>query len=51
MCATIISKHTGKSLERVMDDSERDFFMSPTEALEYGLIDKVLEPSRPDTKK
>ncbi len=51
MCATIISKHTGQPLDKVMDDSERDFFMSPSEALSYGLIDKVLEPNRPDLKK
>lgn len=51
MCASIISKHTQQPLERVMEDSERDFFMSPIEAMEYGLIDKVLEPNRPDLKK
>ena len=51
MCASIISKHTHQPLERVMEDSERDFFMSPIEAMEYGLIDKVLEPNRPDLKK
>jgi ATP-dependent Clp protease protease subunit len=51
MCATIISKHTHQPLEKVMEDSERDFFMSPLEAMEYGLIDKVLEPNRPDLKK
>jgi ATP-dependent Clp protease protease subunit len=51
MCASILSKHTQKPLERVMEDSERDFFMSPVEAMEYGLIDKVLEPNRPDLKK
>jgi ATP-dependent Clp protease protease subunit len=51
MCASIISKHTGKPLEKVIDDSERDFYMSPVEAVEYGLIDKVLEPNRADVKK
>jgi ATP-dependent Clp protease protease subunit len=51
MCASIISKHTHQPLERVMEDSERDFFMSPIEAMEYGIIDKVLEPNRPDLKK
>jgi ATP-dependent Clp protease, protease subunit len=39
----IYRKHSGQSLERLEADTDRDRFMSPTEALEYGLIDKVLE--------
>ncbi len=39
----IMAKHTGQSLERVADDVDRDRFMSPEEALEYGLIDRILE--------
>jgi len=38
----IIASHTGQPLERVEKDSERDFFMSPQEAKEYGLIDEVI---------
>jgi ATP-dependent Clp protease protease subunit len=38
----IIQHHTGQSLERIKKDTERDFFMSATEALEYGIIDEVL---------
>jgi ATP-dependent Clp protease protease subunit len=38
----IIRQHTGQSLERIKRDTERDFFMSATEALEYGIIDEVL---------
>jgi len=38
----IISRHTGQSLERVEKDSDRDFFMSPEEAKEYGLVDEVI---------
>jgi ATP-dependent Clp protease, protease subunit len=34
--------HTGQPLERIEEDTERDFFMSPDEAAEYGLIDKVI---------
>lgn len=37
------SLHTGKSPEAVAKDMERDLFMSADEALEYGLIDKILE--------
>ena len=39
----IIAKHTGQSIERIADDVDRDRFMSPVEAVEYGLIDRVLE--------
>ncbi len=38
----ILAKHTGQPLEKIQQDTDRDFFMSSTEALEYGLIDKVL---------
>ncbi|MBN1469290.1 MAG: ATP-dependent Clp endopeptidase proteolytic subunit ClpP [Fusobacteriaceae bacterium] len=41
MTSRIISKHTGKSMEEVLRDTERDNFMSSEEALAYGLIDKV----------
>ena len=39
----IMAKHTGQSLEQVADDVDRDRFMSPEEAVEYGLIDRILE--------
>jgi ATP-dependent Clp protease protease subunit len=38
----IYSKHTGQSIERVHEDMERDRFFSPEEAVEYGLIDRVV---------
>ena len=38
----ILSEGTGKSVEEIYKDTERDNFMSPEEALEYGLIDKIL---------
>lgn len=38
----IIANHTGQPLERIEKDSDRDFFMSPEEAKEYGLIDVVI---------
>ena len=38
----IIEHHTGQSLERIRRDTERDFFMSAVEAVEYGIIDEVL---------
>jgi ATP-dependent Clp protease, protease subunit len=39
---TILAKHTGKSIKKVQADTERDNFMSATEACQYGIIDKVL---------
>ncbi len=38
----IIQHHTGQSLERIKRDTDRDFYMSAEEAVEYGLIDEVL---------
>lgn len=45
--AEILSECTGQSVEKVMEDSERDFFMSPAEAIKYGLIDEVVTTVRP----
>ena len=39
----ILAKHTGRTLEQIREDVDRDRFMSPEEAVEYGLIDRVLE--------
>jgi ATP-dependent Clp protease protease subunit len=38
----ILAKHTGQSADRITRDSDRNFFMSPEEALEYGLVDEVI---------
>ncbi|HRP01188.1 MAG TPA: ATP-dependent Clp endopeptidase proteolytic subunit ClpP [Candidatus Kapabacteria bacterium] len=40
---TIIAKHTGKELEQILKDADRDNYMSAQQALEYGLVDKILE--------
>ena len=39
----IYSVHTGQKVDKVDKDLDRDNFMSPQEALEYGLIDKIIE--------
>lgn len=39
----MLASHTGQPLERIQEDTERDFFMSATEAQEYGLIDQVID--------
>ena len=38
----IIASHTGQPLERVVKDTERDYYMSAKEAVEYGIVDKVI---------
>jgi ATP-dependent Clp protease protease subunit len=45
-----LANHTGKSLEKITEDTERDFFMSAEESKEYGLIDQVINrrPSASD---
>lgn len=40
----LFAQHTGQSIERVADDVDRDTYMSPEEALEYGLIDRIIQP-------
>jgi ATP-dependent Clp protease protease subunit len=39
----ILEKHTGQPIEKVTKDTERDYFMSPEQAIEYGIIDQILE--------
>jgi ATP-dependent Clp protease protease subunit len=38
----LLSKHSGQPVEKVKEDCDRDNYMSPEEALEYGLIDKII---------
>ena len=38
----IISKHTGKSVDQIAQDTDRDFFLNAEEAKEYGLVDDIL---------
>jgi ATP-dependent Clp protease protease subunit len=40
----IMAHHTEKSVEQISRDTERDFFMTPSDALAYGMIDKIQEP-------
>ncbi|NLY29185.1 MAG: ATP-dependent Clp endopeptidase proteolytic subunit ClpP [Firmicutes bacterium] len=42
----ILTKHTGQPLERIERDTDRNYYMSAQEALEYGLIDGVLDSSK-----
>lgn len=38
----ILAKHTGQSVEKIQEDTERDFYMNAEEAVAYGLIDKII---------
>jgi len=40
---SLLAEHTGQPLEKINEDTERDYFLSPLEAVEYGLIDKVIK--------
>ena len=43
----IIMKHTGQNLRKIEKDTDRDYFMAPPQAVEYGLIDEVIVSRRP----
>ncbi|NDJ19616.1 ATP-dependent Clp endopeptidase proteolytic subunit ClpP [Myxacorys almedinensis] len=47
---SLLADHTGQPLERIEEDTERDFFMSSEEAKDYGLIDQVID-RRPSAMK
>ncbi len=48
----IIAKHTGQPLEKIVHDTDRDFFLNSQQAVEYGIIDEILtKPVKEETKK
>ncbi len=48
--ATILAKHTGQDADKIIEETERDRYMSIEEAREYGIIDEVLDEPKDDTK-
>jgi len=46
----VLAEHTGQTVERIAEDTDRDFWMSPLEAVDYGLVDRVQEPRKPLAK-
>lgn len=46
----ILSKHTGQTIEKIKQDTERDNFMTAKEALDYGLIDKIMNRGQIEKK-
>ena len=43
----LLAQHTGQPVERIAEDVDRDRYMSPVEAVDYGLIDRIIEPGAP----
>ena len=39
----ILAEHTGQKMKKIVEDSDRDYFMSPDEAKKYGLVDEVVK--------
>jgi ATP-dependent Clp protease protease subunit len=43
----IIAKHTGQPIEKIAHDTDRDFYLNPEQAVEYGIVDEILQkPSK-----
>jgi len=40
----LMAQHTGQTVERIAEDVDRDRYMSPADAVDYGLIDRIIEP-------
>ena len=51
MINEILAKHTGLTIEKIAEETERDNYMSADEALSYGLVDEVLHPEEEDKDK
>ncbi len=48
----IIAKHTGQTLEKIAHDTDRDFYLNPQQAVEYGIVDEILsKPAEKEAKK
>lgn len=47
----ILALHTGKSMDKIKADSDRDYFMSAVDAKEYGILDEVIVPTKQTPKK
>ena len=48
---TFIAEYTGQPVAKVEDDCDRDFFMTPEEAVDYGIIDEVVRTKTSDVTK
>ena len=48
---SIIAKHTGQTLEKIAHDTDRDFYLNPQQAVEYGIVDEILSGPAKETAK
>jgi len=49
---SILAKHTGQPLEKITHDTDRDFYLNPQQAVEYGIVDEILsKPTKEEAKK
>ncbi len=46
----IIAQHTGQTLEKIIHDTDRDFYLNPKQAVEYGLVDEILSKPAKEEK-
>jgi ATP-dependent Clp protease, protease subunit len=51
LIAQILAKHTGQTLEKIRQDTDRDIYFSADQAVEYGLVDAILAPTAKTAKK
>ena len=47
----ILVKHTGQTLEKISHDTDRDFYLNPEQAVEYGIVDEVLRKAAKEPQK
>ena len=43
----LLALHTGQTVDRIAADTDRDYIMSAQEAVDYGMVDHVVSPTRP----
>jgi len=49
MIRNILAKHTGQTVEKIVHDTDRDFYLGPEQAVDYGIVDEILtRPSTPE---
>ena len=48
----IIAEHTGQPMDKIIHDTDRDFYLNPEQAVEYGIVDEILaKPEKEEGKK